>query len=1322
MLGSLAIKARQLIDQIEELDLASQFFRRSSVVIPDDLTILDSGAVFDEERDALEYLWVHQVVREAGWDRELYRVIPLRVLRYLPQEARREVGLSNRMQTALIGLYNQRVAEYDLVEMKVGIYQGQYLGAIQLYGVVGMAETQEEAHHNASLGMAALEGVMSNFPQARLAPPTIWMTRWIRQSFLDFGYALVGIGHPQEREGARGMGREGPGEMPTALAGGQTEQQGEMFCRAMAEAQEEYVAMTMASRVMLRDLVAMLDDTAKEASRVASLMSGSESAHAIIALPLSLSSTSTQAAGSMIGQSQSQGASDGIAASESASFFESESETVGHAVSDGTSDSSGVAHSSGGSSSHSVTISDSTGSSEGTSTTTGRATSRGTANTQGSFSSSSSATGSSWGVSTGTSGSISSGSSQGVTTGSAHGVSSGGSQSATAGSSHAEGQAVGASLNIGVDARVGGSVGVGSDVTLGEGIVPAGISASGNVGVSGSVGASVGTTASRTTSETTGHSEAATQGASWGESDVQSQTESAVNTVATSSGWAVTQSQGGFSSSGASSGSSSSTTTSQGITESEAESHSQGTSAGRTVSTSTGSSSFSSTTHSSSHTVSHSETSSWAQTTGTARGTSTGTTRSHGTSQSVGQTVGRSLGISRGLGFAAGAVPSFGISRSAQWWNDQAIQLTHILRTQEELLRRATLEGAWRVDHTILTRTERGAATAETAYHQAYGGMSDLTVTPVQTRRLAQAEQEYIQLHAMAFTPATVEETVSEAIETYYYSTILNQGQLAAYITPAAFEEGISVTTQERIPAFAYVPDMPGDVVLAHQFSTERGALTEAQLRLSRDRHTHTLFAADTRFGKSVAAERVALETTKAWKTRTVVFDFGMGWRKMLNASIPKDRVEILQLYPNAPVPLRFNPWQVPRRIPANTLLTANCELFKNAGRMGPKQLGEMRRTAQAMYRDTGVLTAGDAVLRSPTWGAVRDVVEEDAINAYRQTYGLMPERWIGKSLGDLTDIERHALAIHRSQAVGMGDWLGRLTRQKKRLEAKGQHYNAQSVEGILLRLEVFAQGEMARMYGKGGSAVTVEDLGLLGPYGDQWGISVIEGGAEMDEFAAAALMALMAWRLYTDSIVRRRESIGLGKNQLVQIVLEEANKILCGISDGEEGRPGVTTSEYLLRMFRDGAKYGHVYYLILQSMAELHAAFISSCANAWLSQMKNPRDRDLGMAHLAYSEKGFVDEDHKRFLSRVAQGMMLVKLGLSMNIVHTTPFLVRPAMIRVPEPSDMEIFRHHHHMERKREEWGQSLAEYEVQPWQVRSWQANILTERGEVRGGVVV
>ncbi len=219
-------------------------------------------------------------------------------------------------------------------------------------------------------------------------------------------------------------------------------------------------------------------------------------------------------------------------------------------------------------------------------------------------------------------------------------------------------------------------------------------------------------------------------------------------------------------------------------------------------------------------------------------------------------------------------------------------------------------------------------------------------------------------------------ETIPEAMSGYADSTLLTMLQVAAYTAPGTFEQGVALTTQEETPSFAFYPDMPGNITLARQWSTETGLLTDTFLKLSPDRHFHTAFVGDTGFGKSIAAERLAYETTRFWHYRTIVLDFGQGWRKALNwpgigangSEDGQSHVDIRQLYPGSPRPLRWNILQVPRRIEPGRYRSMIAELFANAGRMGARQLGFMRRALTELYLEAGVLT-GDPKLQNGPLG-----------------------------------------------------------------------------------------------------------------------------------------------------------------------------------------------------------------------------------------------------------------------------------------------------------------------------------------------------------------
>jgi hypothetical protein len=540
--------------------------------------------------------------------------------------------------------------------------------------------------------------------------------------------------------------------------------------------------------------------------------------------------------------------------------------------------------------------------------------------------------------------------------------------------------------------------------------------------------------------------------------------------------------------------------------------------------------------------------------------------------------------------------------------------------------------------------------------------------------------------------PSTREIHLPEAMTAYADSTLLTMLQAAAYMAPGLFEEGLARTVQEAIPPFAFDPHMPGEVALARQYSTERGALSQCILRLTPERHFHTAFVGDTGFGKSVAAERLAFETTLHWHYRTIVLDFGQGWRKALHWPGLANRVDIRQLHPGGVRPIRWNPLQIPKRIDPVRYRNLVCELFANAGRMGPRQLGFLRDRLTHLYQVHGVLPSDErTVLEQDTskkkggevgnelvhWAFITSDIEQEAINLARKERGLGDKTTFGLELAVLEPFERQALAVYRSRKVSLADWVA-LLRGLFIMVGQKDQASRSSLQGVLLRVEPLAEGEMKRMYGSGYDTLAVEDLGLLGPSDDPWGVTVIEGGAEMDEFSKSALLSLAASILYLDAVVRRRETLSGAKFPPMQIIFEEANKVLSGVAVGSasdhDGSSADQTAQIFLDMWRDGRKYKCFLHVLAQSVSELPTGILSSCNNGFFGQTKNDRDRQAVLAHIARNTKGFVNSEYDRFIARMPVAMAIAKLGYTADMLQTEPYLVEPLLLSAREPSDAEI------------------------------------------------
>jgi hypothetical protein len=189
------------------------------------------------------------------------------------------------------------------------------------------------------------------------------------------------------------------------------------------------------------------------------------------------------------------------------------------------------------------------------------------------------------------------------------------------------------------------------------------------------------------------------------------------------------------------------------------------------------------------------------------------------------------------------------------------------------------------------------------------------------------------------------------------------------------------------------------------------------------------------------------------------------------------------------------------------------------------------------------------------------------------------------------------------------------------------------------------------------------------------WGVMILEGGSFLDEFSKAFLLGWSAWHIYTDSVVRRIQRAA-APNEYLQIFFEEANKILSGTDygDSDTGGGAQYTAEQFANMWRDSRKYGVWLHVITQSPALIPPGILSSCDNLIATQLKNPKDRDLVVAAVARSEKGFVDEAWRRFIARLPISQSVARLGYSFEMAEQEPILFRPLMLSVPEPSDEEI------------------------------------------------
>ena len=619
-------------------------------------------------------------------------------------------------------------------------------------------------------------------------------------------------------------------------------------------------------------------------------------------------------------------------------------------------------------------------------------------------------------------------------------------------------------------------------------------------------------------------------------------------------------------------------------------------------------------------------------------------------SHSEGQAASRAIALGGGRAFmgglSAGIIPGVSVGRSWQTEDHVAMRLTEIVNGLQSLLNHATAEGGFLTSAMLLVDA-KGAAAAESLVPQAFHGPN--APTPVMTVMAG----EVLRPHVLALRPS-LDRTASDPFDVGLWTrwgTLHTPEMVAALTAPNLFEEGLAVTVQERIPAgLAFYPDASGEVVLGNQVSPETGDLTAAPLKLSRERHFHTAFIGDTGYGKSVAAVRLALETTVKWQMRTLVLDFGAGWRQLLNAPGLEGRVDIRQLSPGGVRPLRWNPLQIGRHILPEVQWRAFCDIFGAVARLGVRrQVAELREALRRVYLAAGVLV--DDPELPDEWAVVRK--GEGAKE--------------GVPLADLPPDERQRIAVQRSKTVGLAELYAEIENKLSLIPPRDTMLRG-VLEGILFRLHPLVQGAAARQYAAGPDAVDINEV----VPGD-WGVAILEGGAFLDEFSKAFLLGWTAWHIYNDAVVQRMRR-ARSEPAHIQIVFEEANKILSGVDAGEEEGGAASTAEQFAAMWRDSRKYGIWLHLITQSPSLIPPGILSSCNNVFAGQVKNRRDQDVVIGMLHKSPVGFTDEVWRRFLASLPVARSVVKLGYAFDRALLEPVYVQPLIVRAREPDDEEI------------------------------------------------
>jgi len=85
---------------------------------------------------------------------------------------------------------------------------------------------------------------------------------------------------------------------------------------------------------------------------------------------------------------------------------------------------------------------------------------------------------------------------------------------------------------------------------------------------------------------------------------------------------------------------------------------------------------------------------------------------------------------------------------------------------------------------------------------------------------------------------------------------------------------------------------------------------------------------------------------------------------------------------------------------------------------------------------------------------------------------------------------------------------------------------------------------------------------------------------------------------------------------------------------------------------------------VIAQAPSLIAPDIISSCSNLVINYLKNPKDKRPVLSALARSEKGFRDEEWRRFVDDMSIGMAIGRFPYTTSRKLQRPILFRPLML----------------------------------------------------------
>ena len=464
--------------------------------------------------------------------------------------------------------------------------------------------------------------------------------------------------------------------------------------------------------------------------------------------------------------------------------------------------------------------------------------------------------------------------------------------------------------------------------------------------------------------------------------------------------------------------------------------------------------------------------------------------------------------------------------------------------------------------------------------------------------------------------------------ENYTFSTLLTSQELAAYTHLLRVSDGGIYADIQNIPELAVPaglsgPVYMGKVVSGYKWTMDRGYDTVFDYRIDNDSIMHTLFAAGSRSGKTVAALRYVAEIANNIKRkpynkrmRVLVMDPKTDWRALARYVEP-ERFRIYNMGDaNSFSSFKYNPLKVPYGVDPEFHLDIVTDVFVRSYGLGVRSVMILMDAFKSLYEKEGVFDTEDK----------QEITDRSSKCTLKKAY-----EWLVK--------EKESGKIGRDKAEAVDKALDRLKRYS------------------------WDTGVLCKLYSQEDGMSIDEILGA-----DD--VIVLESG-KIQGNNMSFIFGMITASVYTYAKYCGNNFVGEDQFETL-LVVEEANRILTGEKTGESSG-GVQGESIFEEMLDQAAGLGIFVVSICQKPIDLPSSVIVNSGILFSGKMSDVESIEL-MLSAQGKELRYTSREIKTFMPKCPIGHFIVQSKRTFDYKQAEPMLIHVDGLSYTKPTDAEL------------------------------------------------